>query len=37
MFKGEQNLAFIEKPYTAADLLKALRSLGIHPSASASV
>jgi len=37
MFKGEQNLAFVKKPYTAADLLKALRSLGIHPSASASV
>ena len=29
-FKGEQNIAFVEKPYTAADLLSALRQLGIH-------
>ena len=32
-FKGEQNFAFVEKPYTAADLLQALRSLGIAASA----
>ena len=29
-FKGEQHLAFVEKPYTARDLLGALRKLGIH-------
>jgi CheY-like chemotaxis protein len=29
-FKNARSVAFLEKPYTAADLLGALRSLGVH-------
>jgi PAS domain S-box-containing protein len=32
-FKGEQTIAFVTKPYLAADLIGALRSLGIHGNA----
>jgi DNA-binding NtrC family response regulator len=30
MFKGEPNFAFVQKPYSAADLIGALGSLGVH-------
>ena len=30
IFKGEPNFAFVQKPYSAVDLLGALRSLGVH-------
>jgi CheY-like chemotaxis protein len=30
IFKGEPNIAFVQKPYSATDLLGALRSLGVH-------
>ena len=29
-FKGVPNIAFVQKPYSAADLLGALRGLGVH-------
>ena len=35
MFKGEQRMAFVSKPYDAADLIKALESIGLRPAKSA--
>jgi CheY-like chemotaxis protein len=33
-FKNEKALAFVTKPYSAADLQEGLRKLGIHPAPS---